>query len=102
VSHPASSDGEAVPSTSNPEKPYLNPVVNPVNDLATFDIEMGRHASIQPLRWRNWTVCSIQLDGNECNPHREIVFPAMTNSRMTQTRLNKERVKKVYKLNHSV
>jgi len=39
MSHPTSSDGEAIASTSNPEKPTLDPVVNPIHDLATLDID---------------------------------------------------------------
>jgi hypothetical protein len=38
MSHPASSDSEAVASTSLHEKPS-EPVVNPVSDVAIFDID---------------------------------------------------------------
>ena len=39
MSSPTNSDGEAVASTSNPENPFLDPVVNPIDDLVLFDID---------------------------------------------------------------
>jgi len=41
MSQPASNDGDRVASTSNPGKTLLDHVVDPVNDLATFDIDLA-------------------------------------------------------------
>jgi hypothetical protein len=41
MSHPASSDGEAVASTSLNEKPSTEPVVNTLNEIQVFDIDAG-------------------------------------------------------------
>jgi hypothetical protein len=39
MSHPASSDGEVIASTSLNEKPSAEPVVNTLTELQVFDID---------------------------------------------------------------